>query len=388
MPESEPTRRRYLTYAGAAGIAGLAGCSGGPGGNGGGGENGTGGQNGTAAGGSGDNLDPLRMSIPSYGYWTIMMRELTKEGILEQNLSEVGYKPQVQWTWSGATLFASGKVDVAHISPLELARLGPERDLNTACVGKICPEFEGMWTTPGSPYDPDEAGSIQAALDNIVENNALVAHGSWAGGNIPPTKIFMDNYGVPFNQNVSEYQITTAGYTAIPRLMAEEGQIDAAVSSPMHGGGQYALNREMKPIAQYIPWFQDNTDFIPPLVNVSTTTEFADNHSEGLRALVETWSEAATNLFEQGASVVNNEDDLAYLGAKTMEGAKYVVRWGLGEDVPYSYAHDSDYPPAVYEDTFLTDDYITNMENFLQTVVGKGLAPSNWQEHVEFRKLD
>ena len=382
MSGSQPTRRRYLKYTGAAGIAGLAGCSGGSGGNKG------GGQNGTTTGSSGDSLDPLKMSIPSYGYWTIMMRELTKEGILEQNLSEVGYKPQIQWTWSGATLFAAGKVDVAHISPLELARLGPERGINTTCVGKICPEFEGMWTTPGSPYDPDKVGGVQTALKNIVKNNARVAHGSWAGGNIPPTKIFMDNYGIPFNQNVDEYKITTAGYTAIPRLMVDEGQIDAAVSSPMHGGGQYALNKKMKPIAQYTPWFQENTDFIPPLVNVSTTTKFADNNSEGLKALVETWSEAATNLFEKGASVVNNEKDLAYLGAKTMKGAKYVVKWGLGEDVPYSYAANSDYPPAVYENTFLTDEYITNMKNFLQTVVGKGLAPSNWQEHVEFRKLD
>jgi hypothetical protein len=307
---------------------------------------------------------------------------MERRGTLEENFEEAGYDPEINYSWGGATLFASGKMDIVHISPLELARLGPERDVNTACVGRVCGEFEGFWTRPGTAYDPDEAGSIQAAVENIIQDNAQLAHGSWAGGNIPPSKIFMDQYGYEYVEG-GDFKIATANYTTIPRLLVEEGELDAALTSPMHGGGRYAMDEEMVPIAQYPPWFQENYDFVPPLVNVVCKSDFLDENEDAARAMVQTWDTGMDWLYEQGTEAIQTEDHVSQLGCKTMEGAKYVIEYGLGNDVPF--AMDEEF---LFQNSFLTDDYIEGQEQFLSTVGERGLVGSNWEDYVEFAKLE
>jgi hypothetical protein len=405
MSDDTTNRRAFLKGAGVAGVAGLAGCTGGNGSGGSGGSDGSGGSGGSdgsdgsggsggsggsdGSGGSGDDgtatsggqMKTVSLNVPAYGYWTVMMKEMERQGVLRENMESAGYDFELQYTWSGAPLFAAGKADIVHISPLECARLGPEQGINTVVSGRIASEFEGFWTRPGTDYDPDEVGSIQTAVDNMIKDQATLAHGSWAGGNIPPGKIFMDQYGQDFSEG-GDFKIVTASYTAIPRLLADE-QIDVALTSPMHGGGRFVLGDAMKPIAQFPPWFAGNTGFVPPLVNVATSQSFMDSDRAAVQAMVDTWKQGAEYLYESGPDAIQDDTDIGHLGCKSMEGARYVINYGLGvDDAPYSV----DYP-VVFEDTYIDDEYISGQQNFLSTIEERGLVPSGWQDYVAFEKM-
>jgi hypothetical protein len=305
---------------------------------------------------------------------------MESQGVLEQNMADAGYDYTLQYSWDGAPLFVSGQMDVVHTSPLENARMGPEQGVETSVSGRIVADFEGFWAPPGSRYDPDEVGDVRTAVDNMIADDATLVHGSWAGGNIPPGKILMDSYGYDFSEE-GDFTIVTAAYTAIPRLLSE-GEADVALTSPMHGGGRYVLDGAMVPIAQFPPWFQAETGFVPPLMNVTTRQSFADENPEAVRAMVETWSAGADFLYENGAGVIADEDDVGNLGCSTMRGAQYAMEWGLGEDVEYAMDQE-----VIHEDAFLDDEYVEGQTAFLDAAGERGLVPADWADYVSFRQM-
>lgn len=327
-----------------------------------------------------NELTPVTATIPTWGYWTIIMQHLDEEGIIQQKMEDAGYDLSLQYTWSGSPLFASGDTDITHVSPLEDARLGAEQDMDTTVSGRIVSNFFGFWVRTGSDYDPENTGSVQASMDKLVEDGGNVLIGSWAGGDISAARIAIDSeYGYQFSEDGDFNVVSASGYTVIPSLIVE-GEAPVGLTSPMHGGGQYVLDDEIKPLFQF-PAILNDYGIEPPLNNISVRTEFAENNPEALSAMVSAWDEGTTWLFENGTDVIQDEEDVEALGARTMEGAEYIIEWATTDDAKYSI--DS---PIVYEDAYMNDEYISSMEEFLTQGVERGLVPDGWEETVTFQK--
>lgn len=370
-------RRKFLKRSGAIAGTGIisltAGCS-------------SGSNNSDEAGsnsdeaGSGD-LTPITATIPTWGYWTIIMQHLDEEGIIQQKMEDAGYDLSLQYTWSGSPLFASGESDITHVSPLEDARLGAEQGIDTTVSGRIVSNFFGFWVRTGSDYDPENTGSVQASMDKLVEDGGNVLIGSWAGGDIPAARISIDSeYGYEFSQEGDFNVVSASGYTVIPSLIVE-GEAPVGLTSPMHGGGQYVLDDEIKPLFQF-PAILEDYEIEPPLNNISVRTEFAENNPEALSAMVSAWDEGTTWFFENGTDVIQDEEDVEAIGARTMEGAEYIVEWATTDDAKYTI--DS---PIVYQDANMNDEYIRRMKEFLTQGEERNILPSGWEETVTFQKI-
>jgi hypothetical protein len=382
-------RRNVLKALGAGGIATLAGCLGGGNGNGNGGGNGNGnGENGgdtpesTSTGTPGESLTTVNINFPAAGPWTVAMKQMESEGVLQQNLNDAGYEPDFQYTWEGSTLYAGGKMDIVHFSPLEAAVLGVERDIETTVVGRIATLYEGFFTRPDSPYDPAVAGGAQAAIDKLAEDNATMVVGSWAGGDIPGAQVAFDQFGVTFTQDESPFEVVTASYPAIPKLVSE-GEADIGLTSPADSG-RWAMNGKITPIIQFPPYFNENMGFMPPLVDVATGTAFLDENPEAVSALVETWDEAMDWFFDIGPDVIETTEDAKAIGRDTVEGGKYAVRWLTQSEGP-RYAFEE---PKLYQNPYATDDWSQGQQDFLSTVNENGIIPDGWDDQLSFQNLE
>ncbi|MBZ6497089.1 hypothetical protein [Natrinema longum] len=362
--QSRLSRRRVLKASSIGVASALAGC--------------TGGGNGTSNGNTG-----LTITVPASGYWVVMMKHLESENVLSNNLEEAGYEIEdLQYTWDGAPLFAAGQADISHLAGLEMARLGSEQEMETVVSGQLTTNFLGIWTRPGTPYDPDEAGSKQAAVDNIIGDNTEFLIDGWGSGTIPPARIAMDEYGYAFEEN-GDFNVVTAELTAIPTLIAD-GTADVGLLSPMHGAGQLVLDEDIKPILQYPSWSNEQIGYVPSLTNVTVSRSFFDENAEAVQAMVDTWDEGLQWLHETGSDALETEDDLTDLGCRTMEGGEYAMEWGLGnQDVPYALSTS-----AVHESGYMTDEYIDGQVSFLESVAERGMVPSDWAEYVSFEKVD
>ncbi|MBZ6496768.1 hypothetical protein [Natrinema longum] len=310
------------------------------------------------------------------------MKHLESENVLSNNLEEAGYEIEnLQYTWDGAPLFASGQADISHLTGLEMARLGSEQEIETVVSGRISPNFLGIWTRPGTPYDPDEAGSQQAAVDTIVSDNTEFLIDGWGSGTVPPARITMDEYGYAFSEE-GDFNVVTAELTAIPTLIADE-TADVGLLSPMHGAGQLVLDEQIKPILQYPTWTSDHIGYVPALNNVTTSQSFFDENPDAIRALVDTWDEGMQWLHETGSDAIETEDDLTDLGCRTMDGGEYAMKWGLGDqNVPYALSET-----AVHESGYMTDEYINGQQSFLESVAERGVIPSDWDDYVAFEEV-
>jgi ABC-type nitrate/sulfonate/bicarbonate transport system substrate-binding protein len=320
--------------------------------------------------------------MPAIGYWTVAMKEMQDRGVLEENLESEGYAlDELLYTWDGPPLWLAGQVDLSHLTPDELSLIAKEEGLQTVVSGRIVTNFTGWWTRPGSPYDPDEAGGLEAAIQKISEDQAIVATGGWGGGSTPPTKVLMSEFGYEWSQDSDDFNVVTGQPTATPQLVAN-GDADITDGSPMHGGADLILNDELKPVFQFPPVFQERFGFIPGLNNVTVTREVYDEHPGMVKAFVDTWAEGNQYLYEAGADAIRDQTDLNDLGVGSMEAANYVMEWGIGNpDVPYSFES-----PAIWEDAYMDDEYIEATTTFLDSIAGDDI-PSDWGDFVDFEKV-
>jgi hypothetical protein len=255
--KDDTSRRRFLAGAGAAGVIGFAGCAGGGGsggsgdsggGSGGSGDSGGGsggsGDSGGGSGGSGDSggdsggetggeATDVNITLAPTGWQGIVMDHIHNETNILADAMPSGYAPNVQKSWEGAALFASGGPDFSTMSAFEASRLGVERGIDLAAVGKLAPLFMGWWTLKGSEFDPANSGSVQSSIDMLANQNAQVGIGSWAGGDVPGYTTVLDSvYGYTFREGSdNDFNTVTADYNAVPQLMIE-GQLEAGGTSP------------------------------------------------------------------------------------------------------------------------------------------------------------
>ena len=170
------SRRAVLRAGGAAavaGLTGLAGCSG--------------------SGGS-SSITVATAPTPTTRLQANYLREQTD--VFQSVYDELGYEAELQLTWDELSLFMGGQADLApSVGSIEAASLAAEQDQQLRAHAVTAPQHTGLYVRKGSEYDPAEAGSVQAAVDNLVENGTM-GIGGWGLGTIPAYKlIFRERFG-------------------------------------------------------------------------------------------------------------------------------------------------------------------------------------------------
>ena len=383
MRSDNTNRRAFLKTAGVAGaigISALSGCSG-SGGNGGGGSGGNGGT--TGSGNS--ELTEVNITMAPEGFQAIVMDHIVKDtDILAKQMEEEGYKPNVQKSFEGAALFASGGPNFSTMSSLEATRLAAERDQELAINAKMAPMFMGWFVKNNGPYDPKKTGGVQASIDKLAQDKkANVGIGSWAGGDVPAEAIAMKEvYGHNFTQDKNDFSVTTADYNAIPQLI-NKGTLAAGSSSPVHGGAPYLVTDPPK-VTNLFYTAEALTKAgvgLPMLNNWTTRKKFAEENSGAVRALVQSWRTGMEWFFKNPMKIVTEDKEhLEQLGVENKRQAEYLVKWGITLELDNKY-------PFVYKDIAVDDKYIKQDKNFLSSAQEMGFVPDGWQDRLTYRKV-
>jgi hypothetical protein len=382
-----PTRRRFLTAAGVGAAGLLAGCTGGSGG-GDGGDDGSGSGSGSGSGATTDSgeLTQVNITLAPAGFQGIMMDYITDDtDVLASELSASGYTPNVQRSWEGAALFASGGPDISTMSSLEAARLGAEREIDLTVFARVAPMFKGMWVQRGGEYDPETTGSAQATMDKVVEDGAQVGIGSWAGGEIPAYMAGIESeFGHPFSQEASSFNVVTADYAAIPQLV-DDGNLAIGDASPVHGVSRQ-LDEDGTPTLTQVfngaALLEAAGIGIPQLNSLTTNTPFLEENRGAVEGYLRAWHRGMEWLFEAPMDRVleDRERHFEQLAVETEAQAQYLVDWGVNMTL------DNEYPYN-YEDQELTDGFIEQDRGFIERTVELGVTPEGWDEYVTHETL-
>lgn len=373
---SEVDRRRILKLTGASiGIGSIAGCLGGD-------SDGDGDGDTTPAGdgdGDGDGqLQQFAMSTPPIGVpYGVISPYLENNNVFAETLEPRGYQVDWQQTFDGPTLFASGNVNVSAMSYFEGARLAQEQNQNIVTFGKVFASNQALFIKAGGPYDPDETGSPQASIDQIVEDNAQVGIASWASGNIPyHQRIIEDVFGYTLAEQGSDVNVITTDFSTMPQLILDD-ELAAAAYSPTSGGAVELANGQIKGLYWVPNTYQSQGWGLPPLNNLTTRLEFAENNPSALLGVLDLWSNGLGWLHSNLDSLIGNPDVVEQAGATNQEGADYMLRTLIGGEAPLD-------EPIVYENADIGDSYAQQGTTLLNDAEDKGQIPTGWEESFQF----
>jgi hypothetical protein len=328
----------------------------------------------------------ITMSFAPIGLLKVVLDDIQSEGILDNRMEEAGYDLTIQETFDGRALFASGQVDMAAtLSALEATQMGVERDMQLTANGKSFSQYTGMLVRSGSNLDPENTGGASETLDLASEEGSRLAIGTWGGGEIPGHKIVMDRqYGKTFDEDGGDYQnVVTAEYTAIPRLIESE-DVDMGSSAPLLGAAPQLQGDSptLTPV-YWVPNMFEELGINPAnlsLVNFITQTQFQQENSAAIEAIVGAWSEGVQR-FHNTPTTEQAEDSgvQELLGAEDAQQAQYILDWSLGE---YSMNH-----PVLRQDATLSEEWISTEKELYTQLAGGGVVPDGWDDHLSFNAI-
>lgn len=363
-------RREYLRRTGgvaAVGILGsLAGCT----------------------GGGGAGTSSFKMTAIPASPSAIIIGYLDEEGILSEKVQEAGYDSvEVQLTFEGPPQFASGRSDLAvgDMSGLEAARLGPEREIELAVLGRITSNYIGMLVATDGEYDPEMTGGVQQTIDKVVEDEATVGIPGWESGAVPPSQIILQEvYGYSLAEDGGDFPAVSADYGAIPRLLLD-GEMAMGLSAPPLGATPMFL--EDPPSVTQLYWNSDaliDAGFgVPPIGDVVARQTFADENEAAIDAVLSAYDEGVNWFLENPVDIVSQTENLEIVGANNEAEAEFIVSWAFEE-------FENEYAPQwspYYENPRATDDWIEQNQEFLSNTADVGQIPANWNDYVEFRSV-
>lgn len=356
-----------LTSAGLVG--GLAGCTGGDGG---------------GSDGGGGSSKRVRIAAAPLGLLTLpWTQHVEANDIFADAMESAGYSDyNVQWTWEEKVLGASGQADIiATIGSIEAARIGPERELEVAVnAAGMLTQYQGWVVEAGGDYDPEVAGSQQAAMDAVVDDNARVGIGSWAGGHIPPDQIIIqENWGYDFTED-GDFNVITSDYATLGQLL-ENGELDVAVTGPPLHAPQLMEGGFDTTAIYWEPRELENLGFLQTnfaLANVVTTQSFADDHEAATKAFMDSMQQGLQWMADQDIQNLELSDEaIQSLSAQDLEEARFILDWA------YNF-YEQPLTPADFE---LTDTYIEADKEALSQAEEIGQIPSNWQDWLTYNQV-
>jgi ABC-type nitrate/sulfonate/bicarbonate transport system substrate-binding protein len=306
---------------------------------------------------------------------------IDNSGILGEELDEVGYDYEMQFTFEGPPQFVAGNTEVAHdISALEAARLTQEQDMDLAVIARIQTAFMGMHVVPGGPYDPEETGSIQATLDKAAEENASVGILGWGVGDVPPTQLVMQRlYDKAFFQDNSDFEVATSSPSAMPKLVVD-GELAMGSFSATHGAASQLLNDELKPLYFGVDLLQENGWGTPPLSDVVTTQEFLENNREACAAIARALNRGTDWVYNDAIDEAPEDPELRdILIAEEPEAAEYALEYHIEDGTKYSPESTT-----LWEDNGVTDEWVENTKTALRNAEEVDQLESGWEDRLEF----
>ena len=370
------SRRNFLKKVGAASgasvAASMAGCTGGGGGDG-------DGDGGTAMGTPTEELQEVRITLGPEGFAGIVTDYITNQtSVLQDRMGENGYTATVQQTFEGSALFAAGGPDFANFSTIEAATLGPEREIELAVTARVAANWIGFWVKPDTPYAV--GGDALEAFRRFSENDATIGVGSFAGGDVPAYKVIAAMADLNFSEETDDFDIRTADYFALGQLVVD-GQLDAGSTGPALAMVEPAMNGEVVPSFYIANFLADQEGFgAPDLNNWVVTQEFLEENRGAVEALVQAWHEGAAWLHDDPIGIVTEEENMEKIGAETEAQAEYLAEWGITLEQGLDHAE-------IYEDNEVTDAFIEQDTNFLNSAAELGTLPSDWEDWVAYEKI-
>ncbi|MGM0590432.1 MAG: hypothetical protein ACQETI_02170 [Halobacteriota archaeon] len=369
----------------------LAGCTGdgGSGGDGGssGGDGGSSG--GSDSSGSSSETKLVKLLMAPSGFMGVVMDYLFRDtDKLYQYFEENGLNVELSKSWEGAAIFTAGGADYETFGSLETAMIAAERGIPLTINANCVPQFILIITGAGSEYDPEVAGSAQAGVDKLVENEATFALGGWGGATATAIVLAMqEGFGYTFVDDPSEsdFEVTTAEWFAIPQLI-ERGDAAAGTNSPEHGMAPYAGIGDEEPVVtklfQIGEVMQEAGLGLPQMNSWTCSQEFTDNWPDSSPALVQAYHEGMTWLYEDPVARVEEDEEthLEQLGATSMEQAEWMIEWGIELEL------DNEIP-MYYKDIELTEEFIETDKDFLAAAQESGYLGPDWTENLQYRTV-
>ncbi len=329
---------------------------------------------------SNDDGGTLRLVMAPQEYQGIVMDHVTGEnGALNEKLDEAGYELQTDESWDDVALFAAEGPDVGSMAPIEAAQLGAQRDQQLAVVGRASTNWVGWWTTPDSEYHPERTGGVDATIEKVAADGATVGIGGWGGGDVPAYSLIASMNDLTFGENDGDFEVVTADYFALGDLL-KQGEIDVASTGPMLGIVDPIRNDEMDDVFYISDYLVDRDEPIPSLTTWVVPQDYLEEHRPAVEALVEAYQEGVDWLYDNAYDAVTQEKYMEMLAVESEANAEWLADWGLKTT-------ESMDTPVVWEQTTLTEDYAGRQEEFLNRTADLGVAPSDWDDHLEFEVL-
>lgn len=396
--KSDWDRRKFMKAGAVAGtglLTATAGCTSDGDSGGGGGGDGSGGSdgNGGSSGGSQSTKDVAQIILAPTGFQGIIMDHITRDtDILTNKFKENNLDTKVSKSWESAAIFTSGGADFGTFGSLEAAKLAGERDLPLAVNANLAPQFMCSVVAKDGPYDPANTGSGQASMDKLNQTQDRYALGGWGGGTgIMMPLIVKEAFGYNFTDDDSSDfdNITTAEYSAVPQLINDDNVV-MGTSSPLHGAAptmapeQYDGDTASITTAWQLGGAMDKLDnFSAPQLNSWTCSqEYADKYPGSPEAMVQSFQTGTDWFYEDPLGrVEGNDEHLRQLGLETMDAARYVMDWGINLEL------DNELQ-VLYEDTGLTEEFVSNDKNFLTSAAETGFLTEGWEENLKYRMVD
>lgn len=312
-----------------------------------------------------------------------------ENGFFQEEMEAAGYDYDLQLTFEGPALFASGQTQIAFdISTIEAARMSNERDFGTTVAAKMMTDNIGWMVMAGGEYDPANTGGRQETIDKIAEEGATIGHLGWSAGNIPPDQIiFQDLFGHALEPDTGDFNVVSANPAALPQLM-KDGEVVMIANSPAHGAGDELMNEEFVSLFFGSDEMARQDYGYAPLINAVVKDEFMDEHQAALEAALRAWDRGTDWFYESGIDdIPGNETYMSHFGTEDPEVAEYVTKWHLTDqykDIPAAYETDT---PIYHDDPYLDDAWLTENEKFMNRAAEVGQVPENWQDLVTYTKL-
>ena len=353
-----PSRRAVLRAGGAAAVAGLtsiAGCSG--------------------TGGS-SSITIATAPTPTTSLQANYLREQTD--IFQGVYDELGYEAELNLTWDELSLFMGGKADLApSVGSIEAASLAAEQDQQLRAHAVTAPQHTGLYVRKGSEFDPAEAGSLQAAVDNLAANGRM-GIGGWGLGTVPAYRlIFRERFGYDFSEG-GDFDVVTSEFPTLAQLVAD-GDIDAGGSGPPYN--LWSVKEELTPLF----WNQGQVAELGfprrsiAIGNGVSRAEYAEENPEAVAAYFGMLRRANEYLRDNAASVAAESSTQEILGAESAEEAQWILEFRLQAD------HSPNTVPASPVDNALTEGYVEKDEQALSQAAEMGAIPEGWEDGFDYQ---
>lgn len=398
-------RRTFLKQIGGLGAAGaglsLAGCTGdggdgggdGDGGDGGGGDGGGDGDDGGGGDDGGDGgdggstnggeteLEQISLTVPAAPWPAAVANYLQDSETLDDHLGSAGYTYEMEITYGGPPLFASGESDIAGLGATEASIMAATREFNVVIPGQTYIANGVLAVRTDSEFDPEVAGSQEAAMQTVADEGRF-GIGGWEGGDVQIFGVlFPEVFDLEFREEGGDFEVLSTGdYATLPQLILDE-EIDIGdIVMTLNGFPHFMSDPPRLTSLAFVPDLMRENGFNPDAYGgIVAMEDFAEENPDALEAYVEAWQEGVDWFYDDPTQAIDEYRDI-FPGVENDEQVEWIADFALGET-------DVGDTPLFYDPVALQDDWIDEQERFLDLAASRGDLPEDWADYVEFRQL-